>query len=145
MAILVSGLIASVEWQTAFWSIGIVGGLIMLILVLMFRSRPSDMGIRAYGAPETEPVHQRRDPVTEKLRAKAFRARMQSTTAFWKLVLIHYLGCVGHAIVIIYVIPIAVQVGVDLVTEAGVLSTLAAVSVLSRFATAVMADYLGAK
>lgn len=145
MAIIVSTLIATVDWKTAFWSIGIVGGCIMMALILLFRSRPSDMGIRAYGAPESEPVKEDRDPVLEKMRAEAFRARMQSTTAFWKLVLVHYLGCVGHAIVIIYVIPIAVQAGVDLVAAAGILSTLAAVSVLTRFATPVVADFLGAR
>ncbi|MDA0734768.1 MAG: MFS transporter [Chloroflexi bacterium] len=145
MALVVSSLLASYEWKTAFWSIGIVGGCIMLGLVLLFRSRPSDLGIRAYGAPETEPIHEKLDPAFEKLRAKAFRTSMQSTSAFWKLVSVHYLGCVGHSIVIIYVIPIAVAAGVDLVAAAGILSTLAAVSVLTRFATPVVADQLGAK
>lgn len=145
MALVVGLLISSYEWKTAFWSIGIVGGCIMLGLILLFRSRPSDMGIRAYGAPENEPIHETRDPVFEKLRAKAFRTSMQSTSAFWKLVSVHYLGCLGHSIVIIYVIPIAVAAGVDLVAAAGILSTLAAVSVLTRFATPVVADHLGAK
>jgi MFS family permease len=75
----------------------------------------------------------------------AFRTSMQSTSAFWKLVSVHYFGCVGHAIVIIYVIPIAVSAGVSLVAAAGILSTLAAVSVLTRFATPIVADYLGSK
>ena len=117
----------------------------MLGLILLFRSRPSDMGIRAYGAPESEPIFEKLDPVLEKLRSKAFRTSMQSTSAFWKLVSVHYLGCLGHSIVIIYVIPIAVIAGVDLVSAAGILSTLMAVSVLTRFSTPVIADHLGAK
>jgi len=117
----------------------------MLGLILLFRSRPSDIGIRAYGAPEDEPIHEKLDPGVEKLRARAFRTRMQSTSAFWKLVSVHYLGCLGHSIVIIYVIPIAVSAGISLVAAAGILSTLAAVSVLTRFATPVLADYLGSK
>lgn len=145
MALLVGALLVSVDWKTAFWSIGIVGGAIMVGLALFFRSRPSDMGIRAYGAPENEPIHEETNPAIEQMRSKAFRARMQSTSAFWKLVSVHYLGCVGHAIVIIYVIPIAVAAGVDLIAAAGILSTLAAVSVLTRFATPVIADYVGAK
>jgi MFS family permease len=145
MALMVSFLITSFEWRTAFWSIGIVGGCIMLGLILLFRSRPSDMGIRAYGAPESEPIFEKLDPVLEKLRSKAFRTSMQSTSAFWKLVSVHYLGCLGHSIVIIYVIPIAVIAGVDLVSAAGILSTLMAVSVLTRFSTPVIADHLGAK
>ena len=97
MALVVSSLITSFEWKTAFWSIGIVGGCMMLGLVLLFRSRPSDIGIRAFGAPDTEPIHEQTDPAFEKIRAKAFRTSMQGTTAFWKLVSVHYLGCVGHS------------------------------------------------
>ena len=70
---------------------------------------------------------------------------MQKTSAFWNLVTVHYLGCVGHSIVIIYVIPIAVAAGMDFLAATGVLSTLAAVSVLTRFTTPVIADYLGSK
>ena len=145
MALMVSMLITSFEWKTAFWSIGIVGGCIMLGLILLFRSRPSDMGIRAYGAPESEPIYEKLDPALDKIRSKAFRTSMQSTSAFWKLVSVHYLGCLGHSIVIVHVIPIAVIAGVDMMSAGGILSTLMAVSVLTRFATPVIADQLGAK
>jgi MFS family permease len=145
MAITVGTLLVTVEWQTAFWSIGFIGGAIMFVLIFLFKSRPSDIGVRAYGAPEDEPIQEITDPNIARIRAKTFRKCMQSTTDFWKLVVVHHLGCVGHAIVIIYVIPIAVASGLDLVTAAGVLSTLAGVSVLTRFTTPVIADYLGAK
>jgi len=145
MAIVVSVLITGASWKIAFWSIGLVGGIAMLLLMAFFRNRPSDIGIRAFGAPESEPVAAVRDPVLERIRLKAFRASMQSTSAFWKLVAIHFLGCVGHAIVIIYIIPIAVLGGMDLVAAAGVLSTLALVSVTTRFLSPVIADYIGAR
>jgi len=70
---------------------------------------------------------------------------MQGTNAFRQLVGVHFLGCVGHAIVIIYIIPIAVEAGVNVVSAAGILSALMGVSVLTRFLTPVVADYLGAK
>ena len=70
---------------------------------------------------------------------------MQSTSAFWKLVSIHFLGCVSHAIVIIYIIPIAVLAGMEEVAAAGVLSTLALVSVSTRFLTPVISDYIGSR
>ena len=70
---------------------------------------------------------------------------MQGTNAFWQLVAVHFLGCVGHAIVIIYIIPIAVEAGINVVSASGILATLMAVSVLTRFLTPVVADYLGAK
>ncbi|SUZ69060.1 uncharacterized protein METZ01_LOCUS21914 [marine metagenome] len=145
MAIIVSVLIAGVSWQTTFFSIGVVGGIIMLVLMAFFRNRPSDIGGWAFGAPESDDPQVQRDPVQEKLRLKAFRASMQSTATFWKLVVIHFLGCVSHAIVIIYIIPIAVLGGMEEIAAAGVLSTLALVSVTTRFLIPVISDYIGAR
>ena len=145
MVILVSLIISSVDWQLAFLTLGTFGTLVMLGLMLFFRNRPADMGLRAYGAPDTEPVRQRLDPIIDRVRAQAYRISMQGTSAFWKLVGVHFLGCTGHAIIIIYVIPIAIRAGVDTLAAAGILTTLVSVSVLTRFLTPVVADYLGAK
>ena len=145
MAIVVSVLIAGASWKTAFWSIGIIGGIIMLLLMAFFRNRPSEIGTTAFGALMSERPQPARDPVLEQLRLKAFRSSMQATTTFWKLVSIHFLGCVSHSIVIIYIIPIAVLGGMEEVAAAGVLSTLALVSVTTRFLTPVISDYIGAR
>ena len=145
MAIVVSLLITGASWKVAFWSIGIVGGIMMLVLMAFFRNMPSDIGGRALGEPESDGPPIKRDPAHELLRLKAFRSSMQATSAFWKLVSIHFLGCVSHSIVIIYIIPIAVLAGVNEVTAAGALSTLALVSVTTRFLTPVISDYIGAR
>ena len=144
MAIVVSALITGASWKMAFWSIAIIGGIAMLLLMAFFRNRPADIGGGAFGAAEPDALEER-DPVRERARVKAFRTSMQSTTTFWKLVSVHFLGCVSHAIVIIYIVPIAVLAGVDEVTAAGVLSTLALVSVSTRFLTPVISDYIGAR
>ena len=145
MAIVVSILITGASWKIAFWSIAIIGGTIMLVLMAFFRNRPSEIGAMAFGAPAFERSQPERDPAVEQLRLKAFRKNMQSTTTFWKLVSIHFLGCVSHSIVIIYIIPIAVLAGMEEVAAAGVLSTLALVSVTTRFLTPVISDYIGAR
>ena len=145
MVILVSVLVASANWQFAFLTLGIFGSLVMFGMMVFFRNRPSDMGLRAYGAPDTEPLSQQLDPMIERMRTKAYLVSMQGTTAFWKLVGVHFLGCTGHAIVIIYVIPIAIRAGVDSLAAAGILTALVSVSVLTRFLTPVVAEYLGAK
>ena len=145
MAVLLSVMLSAMSWKTAFWLIGISGSTVMVGLMLFFRNEPSQMGLRPYGAPATEPVDREADPINERLRAQTFLASMQGTNAFWQLVGVHFMGCVGHAIVIIYIIPIAVIAGVDAVSAAGILSTLMAVSVLTRFSTPVIADYLGAR
>ena len=50
MAIVVSALITGASWKMAFWSIAIIGGIAMLLLMAFFRNRPSDIGGGAFGA-----------------------------------------------------------------------------------------------
>ena len=143
--LLIGILLANYDWRIAFWSLGIGCGTAMTIIVFFFRSRPSDLGIEPLGGAWAGEVNQRFTREIRMLQDKVRAASIQSTTAFWKLVMVHYLGCVSHAIVIVYIIPIAVLAGVGPVAAAGVLSTLALVSGLTRFLTPVLADSLGAR
>ena len=145
MAVFISALIAALTWKTAFWLIGVSSSTVMIGLMLLFRNEPSHLGLLPYGALADAPSRRKVDPAEEKQRARVFLISMQGTNAFKQLVAVHFLGCVGHAIVIIYIIPIAVVAGINVVSAAGILSTLMAVSVLTRFLTPVVADYLGAK
>ena len=143
--LLIGILLAHYDWRVAFWSLGIGGGAAMAMIVFFFRSKPSDMGLNPLGGAWSGAVGQEFSREIRMVRDKARAASIQSTSAFWKLVLVHYLGCASHAIVIVYIIPIAVLSGVGPVAAAGVLSTLALVSGLTRFLTPVLADSLGAK
>ena len=143
--LLIGILLAHYDWRVAFWSLGIGGGAAMAMIVFFFRSKPSDMGLNPLGGAWSGAVGQEFSREIRMVRDKARAASIQSTSAFWKLVLVHYLGCVSHAIVIVYIIPIAVLSGVGPVAAAGVLSTLALVSGLTRFLTPVLADSLGAR
>ena len=143
--LLIGILLAHYDWRVAFWSLGIGGGAAMAMIVFFFRSKPSDMGLNPLGGAWAGAVGQEFSREIRMVRDKARAASIQSTSAFWKLVLVHYLGCASHAIVIVYIIPIAVLSGVGPVAAAGVLSTLALVSGLTRFLTPVLADSLGAR
>src|SRR5262249_55865295 len=50
LAPLVSVLLATVGWQGTFWSLGIIGGGMILSLTLLFRNRPADLGLTPYAA-----------------------------------------------------------------------------------------------
>ncbi len=144
-SLLIGILLAHYDWRLAFWSLGLGCGSAMALIVFFFRSRPSDMGLDPFGGAWTGETQQRFTREIRMIRDKVRAASIQSTSAFWKLVLVHYLGCVSHAIVIVYIVPIAVLAGVGSVAAAGVLSTLALVSGLTRFLTPVLADSLGAR
>ncbi|MDA1128271.1 MAG: MFS transporter [Chloroflexi bacterium] len=141
--LLIGLLLAYYDWRIAFWTLGIGCGAAMAFIVFFFRSKPADMGLDPFGGPWTGSRNQQFSREMLVVRDKIRAASIQSTSAFWKLVLVHYLGCLSHAIVIVYIIPIAVLAGVGSVAAAGVLSTLALVSGLTRFLTPVLADSLG--
>lgn len=145
MALLISYLIGSLGWQGTFWSIGLVGGGIVLALSMFFRNRPSDIQIEPYGTRPDDPTEIIRPDAIEKLRIKVFNKHVRSTRAFWNLPLIHGLGCAGHGIILIYSVPIAVQEGISLVTAAAILSLISLFSVGSRFGTPIMAERFGGK
>ena len=145
MALLISYLIGAVGWQGTFWSIGLVGGGILILLTTVFRNRPSDIQLEPFGTRPNDPPEIVRPESFEKLRVKVFNQHVRRTKAFWNLPLIHGLGCAGHGIILIYSIPIAVEQGISLVTAAAILSLISLFSVSSRFATPIMAERFGGK
>jgi sugar phosphate permease len=135
LAPLVSVLLATLGWQGTFWSLGIIGGGIILSLTLLFRDRPADLGLTPYGATAADPPAVVRSPAVERQRRKVFTQHMRRTRAFWHLPLIHGLGCAGHGIVLLYVVPLAVEQGLTLVSASVILSLIAVCSIGSRLLT----------
>ena len=105
LAPLVGYLMDQLDWPGTFWSLGVVGGGLILSLTILFRNRPADMGLTPYGATEDDPPEVVRSPAIERRRRQVFTQHMRRTRAFWDLPLIHGLGCAGHGIVLIYVVP----------------------------------------
>src|SRR5499427_8353762 len=145
LAPLVSTLMAQLGWQGTFWSLGAVGGVLILSLTLLFRDRPADLGLTPYGATAADPPEVVRSPAHERQRRQVFLHHVRRTRAFWYLPLIHGLGCAGHGIVLIYVVPLAVERGLTLVAASVILSLISVMSIGSRFLTPIMAERAGGK
>src|SRR4029434_3130882 len=122
-------LLATLGWQGTFWSLGTVGGIIILSLTLLFRNRPAHLGLTPSGATAADPHRVVRSPAVERLRRQVFPQHMRRTRAFWSLPLIHGLGCAGHGIVLIYVVPLAVEQGLTLVAASVILSLISLCSI----------------
>jgi cyanate permease len=67
------------------------------------------------------------------------------TRAYWHLPLIHGLGCAGHGIVLLYVVPLAVEQGLTLVSASVILSLISVWSIGSRLLTPIVAERSGGK
>ena len=136
-------MIQQLGWRDTFWVTAAASSVIMAILIAKYSNRPSDRGVEPYGAmPGDPPIGFKTAPID---RIKLFAKFMRHTKAYWNLSSIHFLGCVGHAVILVYIIPIAVQAGVSLVVAAGLITALSGVSIITRLATPVLSDYLGPK
>ncbi len=131
--------------RAAFWVPGIIGGVAILGLVRLFYNEPAQIGLRPLGASESEPVRQVQRGEVARIRTKVFFKQAQRTLAFWNLIGIHFWGCAGHAIVLVYLVAIAESEGVSPGLAAGAFVTMSVTSTITRFAVPVLADQLGSK
>ena len=131
--------------RAAFWIPGIVGGAVILIMVRFFYNEPAQIGVRALGAPEDEPIKAVQTGEIAKIRTKVFLKQAQRTSAFWNLIGIHFWGCAGHAIILVYLVAMAEDEGVSKGLAAGAFVTLSVTSTITRFAVPVIADRMGSK
>ena len=131
--------------RAAFWIPGIVGGAIILVMVKFFYNEPAEIGVRPFGAPEDEPIKAVQTGEIAKVRTKVFQKQAQKTSAFWNLIGIHFWGCAGHAIILVYLVAMAEDEGVSKGLAAGAFVTMSVTSTITRFAVPVIADRMGSK
>jgi MFS family permease len=140
-------LLTRTDWNTAMWVIAAVGGVIVFALVTLFHSDPESRRMKPFGADEGDsaPPPRPMNSTITKLRSQIFLQKARNTAAFWNLIAIHYLGCVGHSIVFVGVIFYATTRGISLEAAAFIITIYSLASVVSRFMTPVLADQFGAK
>jgi MFS family permease len=131
--------------RAAFWVPGIVGGIILLLLIRLFYNEPADVGLRPLGAPDDEPIQNTQKGIVARIRTKVFLHEAQRTPAFWNLIGIHYWGCAGHAIILVYLVAMAEAKGVSPALAAGTFVVLTGTSTITRFAVPILADKFGSK
>ena len=136
-------MIQQLGWRDTFWVTAAASAVIMALLILKYSNRPADRGLEPYGALPGDPPATRRSLSAD--RVKLFTKFMRHTKAYWNLSSIHFLGCVGHAVILVYIVPIAIEEGVSVVVAAGLLTVLSGVSIGTRLATPVLSDYIGPK
>jgi MFS family permease len=134
------------DWQTAFLIIAITGGAVLFGLLMLFRNDPADRGMRPYGTTEDDPSPVAiTNPAITRLRTRVFMQHVRRTMAFWNLITIHHMGCIGHAIIMVSAVNFATTKGVPLEAAALIVSIYSFASIATRFFTPVLADRFGAK
>ena len=140
-------LLSRTDWNTAIWVIAAVGGVIVFALVTLFHGDPASRRMKPFGGDDGDSAPRPRatDARIAKLRSQVFLQQARRTSAFWNLIAIHHLGCVGHSIVFVGVIFYATTRGISLEAAAFIITIYSLASVGSRFMTPVLADRFGAK
>lgn len=139
-------LLTQTDWQTAFVLIGVIAGGLVFGLLAFFHGEPADQGKLPYGSDPSEKVSA--NPMSgaiAKVRSQVFLKRAKGTRAFWFLPLIHHLGCVGHAIVILHVVFFAKTQEMSLEAASVIVTIYSLASVGSRLMVPILAERLGAK
>ncbi len=131
--------------QWIFWLPGMAGGALLLVLVKFFYNGPADIGLRPFGDLGDEPIQRPRRDEISKVRARVFIQQARRTVTFWNLIGIHYWGCMGHQIINVLVVAIAVDRGLSLGAATGVLAAQQVVGVVARAAVPVVAERLGCR
>lgn len=128
-------------WESAFFAIGLAFGAILLVFSWLIRTNPADMGLSAYGAEgaaEGKPAAGSAGPNVS-LRS------ILSRRPVWLLTGCHHLGCAGHAVILAHGVSMATHHGIPGLQAAGVLSTIAGVSIFSRFTFSLLTERFGGR
>ena len=140
-----SVLLETTGWRGAVWTLGLLGCAGLGALMLIYRGRPADAGMRAYGAKRTGSPSLLYTGHVRNMRGGAYWNSLKRSATFWSLTAINFMGSVGHVLVVVYIVPVAEDFGVGHITAAGMLSVLTAVSMVTRFCGPIMANRIGSK
>ena len=142
---LMAFLLITSGWRGAFWWPGIIGGLLLLCLTRFFYNEPAAIGLHPLGVDPQTPIKPMPPRESAKIRTNVFLQQARRTMAFWNLIGIHYWGCAGHAIIVVYLVDLVRTQGLSLATGTLVVSTMSGVSAFTRFAVPIIADRMGSR
>lgn len=134
-------------WDQTFYVIGMGLFAILFVFSWFIRPSPAAMGLKAYGETDVSTENPQSDGAkARKPEAPAITVReVLRGRTIWLLIGIHHVGCVAHSLILAHVVSMATFNGIPGVKAATVLSVIAGVSVISRFAFSVLAERLGGR
>ena len=134
-------LIETRGWESAFMVLGVGFGVVLLLFSSLIRTSPAEMGLTAYGAEDAAKGKQTTAAAAVAVSLRSVLARRP----VWLLTGCHHLGCAGHAVILAHGVSMATHHGIPGLQAAGVLSTIAGVSIVSRFTFSILTERLGGR
>ena len=134
-------LISSCGWRHAFIILGLIAFIIMLPLAQFMKHSPERVGLKPYGEDGT---------IEDKQSLASARGELSFTQAiktdrFWLFGLILFCFLLALQVVMIHIVPYAVDIGISAIIAASILSIIAGSSVIGRFSMGFICDKAGAR
>ena len=133
-------LIETRGWESAFMMLGVGFGVVLLLFSSLIRTRPAEMGLTAYGTEEAG-----KETKAPAAGAAVSLRSVLASRPVWLLTGCHHLGCAGHAVILAHGVSMATHHGIPGLQAAGVLSTIAGVSIFSRFTFSLLTERFGGR
>ncbi|MFC2017110.1 MFS transporter [Chloroflexota bacterium] len=134
-------LISSYGWQQAYVTLGLVAFIIIIPLAQFMKHSPQRMGLRPYGE---NGIIENKQPSASIVGGFSFKQAIK-TGRFWLFDLILFCFMFAVMIIMVHIVPHAVDIGISAMTAAGILSIINGSSVIGRFFIGFIADRIGAR
>ena len=138
--LLIQWLLTIMDWRMVFIVLGIIRLVLALPPALFVKRDPQDMGLSPYGdsGPETG--------VTVEPAAEGFSfGRAMRSGQFWLFAMTHFGFGFCLQMILVHIVPNAIDVGISSVIAASVLSILAASSILGMLSAGFISSRVGSK
>lgn len=135
-------LIYRYSWRGSYIVFGLITLAVLIPASLFFKDKPSDLGLRAYGAGEGARANSRHAP--EKLNRLPGREAAR-TRPFWFLNIIHCTDCLCHSIVLVHIVAYLTDIGFSPVTAATVLGAAGSAAAAGTIISGALADKIGGR
>ena len=137
--LLAQRLISAYEWQQAFIILGLMTFIGIIPLAQFMKHSPQRVGLKPYGEDET--IKNEHPLVAGGLSFP----QVIKTSRFWVwgLILLHFFFSIR--VVIVHIVPHAVDVGVPPIIAASIVSIIAGCSIIGQLSTGLISDRIGSR
>ncbi|MDD4876755.1 MAG: MFS transporter, partial [Dehalococcoidales bacterium] len=132
-------LISSFGWQQACLILGIITLVIIIPIAQFLRKSPQSMGIKPYGQKQIKENKQSLDLGGISLKEAV------KTRSFWLLGSIIFCFFFSIQVIIVHIVPYAIDIGISPIVAASITSIIAGVSVIGRLSMGIIADKIGGR
>jgi len=137
--LIATALIAAYGWRSSYLIIGAAALVLFVLIALLFRRNPQQMGLLPDGVESTVST------ASESMESGLSLREVVRTRQFWIISLAYFSAIYCLLTIVVHIVPHATDVGLSATGAAGVLSTIGGVSMTGRFIMGTASDKIGRK